>query len=96
MTKQIVVYSKLGCPFCIKTKNFFDKLNVPFKEIKLDPDDPYYTSKRDYLFHNSKHRSFPIIFIGSTLLGGFSDLENAYDTLKLHKLCTDINIYIHK
>jgi glutaredoxin len=94
MSNQITVYSKVGCPFCIKTKDFFDNLNVPFKEIKLDPNDPNYTSKRDYLFNQSKHRSFPVIFIGNQLLGGFSDLEKAYDTLKLHKLCADINIYI--
>ncbi|MEY3334059.1 MAG: hypothetical protein RLZZ176_2362, partial [Cyanobacteriota bacterium] len=40
------------------------------------------------------HRSYPIIVIDNQLLGGYTELLHAYDTLKLHKMCQKIGLYL--
>ena len=91
---QIIVYSKPGCPYCKKAKNALDYLNLPYKQIVLNPDDTDYINRRDALFQYYNHRSYPIIVIGEKLLGGYNELVHAYETLKLHRMCADIGLHI--
>lgn len=90
----IKIYSKVGCPYCVKAKSFLSDLNITYNEIVLDPLNGNYTSDRDYIFNTFGHKSFPIIFVGDTLLGGYLDLVRSYDTLLLHSLCSKYNIHI--
>jgi len=90
----VQIFSKVGCPFCIKTKDFLNNINVPFQEIVLDPSNPNYVKDRNHLFNTFGHKSFPVIFINASLLGGFTELNHSYNTLNLHKLCKEININI--
>ena len=92
MDNKIVVFTKPGCPYCANAKEFLDKLYLPYSEITLKPSEPNYEYKRDRLFNHYNHRSYPIIVIDNKLIGGYSELLRAYDTLKLHKMCHDINL----
>lgn len=94
MDNQIVVFSKPGCPYCYKAKVFLNNLDLPFKEISLNPSEDNYTYKRDKLFNYYNHRSYPIIVINNNLLGGYSELVHSYNTLRLHKLCSQIGLHI--
>lgn len=94
MDNKIVVFSKPGCPYCAKAKTFLDELNLPFSEVVINPAEANYEYKRDRLFQFYNHRSYPIIVIDNKLLGGYSELIRAYDTLKLHKMCQDIGLYL--
>ena len=91
---NILIYSKPGCPFCDKAKDFLGSLDITYIEHKLDPTDPEYAIQRNTLFSKFNHKSFPLIIIGTTFLGGFKELQNAYDTLRLHALCKEIDINI--
>lgn len=94
MDRKIVIFSKPGCKYCVKTKEFFEELNIRYEEINLNPDHPGYIKKRDDLFRYYNHYSYPIIVIDNVLLGGYTELINSYDTLRLHELCEKINIDI--
>lgn len=94
MDNQIVIFSKPGCPYCHKAKTFLNTLRLPFKEIALNPSDADYTYKRDRLFNHYNHRSYPIIVINNQLVGGYSELVHSYDTLRLHKLCSQIGLQL--
>jgi len=90
----IKIYSKIGCPYCVQAKSFISDLNIPYKETILDPSNADYSKNRDHLFNTFGHKSFPIIFVGKTLLGGYQDLVRSYDTLLLHSLCAENSIHI--
>jgi glutaredoxin len=92
MDNKIVVFTKPGCPYCKKAKEFLDNFNLPFNEITLNPSDTHYEDKRDQLFNYYQHRSYPIIVINNRLIGGYTDLLKAHDTRKLHQMCHDIGI----
>lgn len=92
MDNKIVVFSKPGCPYCAKAKTFLNLRNLPFTEISLNPNENNYEYKRDRLFHNYNHKSYPVIVINNQLLGGYSELIKSYDTQKLHKICNDIGL----
>jgi glutaredoxin len=94
MTNSILIFTKIGCPYCKKAKDFFNSLNLPYQETILDPNDPNYVSKRDNLFNNTGHRSYPIIYIGNQFVGGYSELVHSYNTLKLHKMCANIGLHV--
>lgn len=91
MENKIIVFSRLGCKYCDNAKKFLKNLQLPFHEIKIN-DDKNYEYKRDHLFHYYQHHSYPVIVINNELLGGYSDLVNAYDTLKLHDMCSKIGL----
>ncbi len=89
---SIVIHSKHGCIYCDKAKDLLTSLNVPFTTNTLEPENPDYQQQRDTLFDKYNHRSFPLILIGDVFLGGFTELQNAYSTLRLHTLAANIGI----
>lgn len=94
MRSSILIFSKIGCPYCKKAKDLLNNLNLPYQETVLNTNDPNYISKRDQLFNNAGHRSYPIIYIGNQFVGGYSELVHSYNTLKLHKMCANIGLHI--
>jgi glutaredoxin len=94
MDNKIVVFSKPGCPYCAKAKTFLNSRNLPFTEIALNPNEINYEYKRDRLFNYYNHKSYPLIVIDNKLLGGYSELINAYNSLELHKMCHNIDLYL--
>jgi hypothetical protein len=91
---SIVIHSKRGCTYCDKAKDLLTALNVPFTMLTLEPDEPDYHNKRDALFNKYNHRGFPLILVGDVFIGGFTELQNAHSTLKLHELAANIGIEI--
>lgn len=94
MDNKIIVFSKPGCPYCIKAKTFLNRLRLPYTDISLNPEDQNYEYKKNRLFNHYNHRSYPIIVIDNQLLGGYTELMHAYETLKLHKMCQKIGLYL--
>jgi len=87
----IIVYCKDFCQYCTKAKDFLVKNKIPYHEVHLDTnDEEKYIQERDDLIARAggHHKTFPFIFVGKSFLGGYTDLIRAYDTLKLHELCT--------
>ena len=68
--KKVVIYSTRICPYCMRAKNFFEKRNITFDEIRIDQD----SAQMQKMMEMSKRQSVPQIFIGDYHIGGFDDL----------------------
>jgi len=68
--KKVVIYSTRICPYCMRAKNFFEKKNITFDEIRIDQDQ----AQMQKMIEMSKRQSVPQIFIGDYHVGGFDDL----------------------
>lgn len=68
--KKVVIYSTRICPYCMRAKNFFEKKNITFEEIRIDQD----PAQMQKMIEMSKRQSVPQIFIGDYHVGGFDDL----------------------
>ena len=68
--KKVVIYSTRICPYCMRAKNFFEKKNIAFDEIRIDQD----SAQMQKMMDISKRQSVPQIFIGDYHVGGFDDL----------------------
>ena len=33
---KVVIYTKDACPYCVRAKNLFQSLHVPFEEVNLE------------------------------------------------------------
>lgn len=71
MSKSVVVYSKNHCPYCDRAKQLLASYNVAFEERKLDGD----MDAIKALMEKTAMRTFPQIFIGDELVGGFDQLN---------------------
>lgn len=73
--KQVTIYSKDYCSYCIFAKNLLDSANISYEEIDITrkPENIYELMKK------SGMRTVPQIFIGEELIGGYDELS------KLHR-----------
>lgn len=83
--KKVVIYSTRICPYCMRAKNFFEKKNIPFDEIRIDQD----SAQMQKMMEMSKRQSVPQIFIGDYHVGGFDDLMEHDIDGKLQGLLED-------
>ena len=85
--KKVVIYSTRICPYCMRAKNFFEKRNITFDEIRIDQD----SAQMQKMMEMSKRQSVPQIFIGDYHVGGFDDLIEHDMEGKLEGLLEDCN-----
>ena len=90
----MLVHTKPGCKYCDLSKTFLNDKNIPYTPINYDPLLENYDLLKSELMNKTNHYTFPLIFIGDTFVGGYSELVHAYETCKLHDLCRQIGIHI--
>lgn len=76
---DIVIYSKVGCIFCIKTKELLEEHQLHYKQIEL-------SNNRDLhlkLAKKTGQTTVPYIFINNEFIGGFQDLQKLVKKEKL-------------
>lgn len=71
MSYEFTVYTKPHCGPCMNAKRLLTELGLPFKEVPMQEMDDQ--AIKD-LFARSGLRTFPQIFFGDKVVGGFSDL----------------------
>lgn len=69
--KEVKVYSKNHCPYCVKAKQLLKSKNIPFQEIDLTND----SATQDKLVQETGWQTVPMIFIDGKLIGGFDNLN---------------------
>ncbi|MHB8416894.1 MAG: glutaredoxin 3 [Myxococcales bacterium] len=69
--QPVRIYTTDYCPYCRNAKALLDRKGVPYQEIDVTGDD----EAREKLTAQTGLRTVPQIFVGDTLVGGFSDLE---------------------
>jgi len=76
----IIFYAKPGCIFCKKLETLLLSLKLPFKQI-------YVTKSEDIdrLKQLTNMNSFPMVFIGKEVIGGFSEFNTLYISNELGK-----------
>ncbi|MCL6229776.1 MULTISPECIES: glutaredoxin 3 [Bartonella] len=72
--KEITIYTRPNCPYCIKARTLLDQKGVKYTDIDAS------TSLRQQMVQRANGRNtFPQIFIGDYHVGGCDDLY-ALDT----------------
>ena len=89
---EVVVYSKSGCPFCVKAKDFFDSHGIGYTENLLDNEEQrleLYQKINGVVenigqgFQERRVNSVPQIYIDDKHIGGYDQLmKKADDILK--------------
>jgi len=67
---DVTVFSREGCPYCIRAKGMLNDANIPFEELVLNRD-----YKESTLRAVSGTSSVPQVFINGDYIGGSEDLE---------------------
>ncbi|GAB2990875.1 glutaredoxin 3 [Psychrosphaera aestuarii] len=81
--KQIDIYTKAYCPFCVRAKSLLDSKNISYNEIKIDQQ----PELRAPMIERALGRStVPQIFIGDMHVGGCDDLFALEQQKKLDAL----------
>lgn len=80
--REIVMYSKENCPYCVAARNLLKQLQLPFNEIKFDEGSPELLALKE----KTGWPTVPIIFIGSQLIGGFTDMKKLHSAGQLMDL----------
>ena len=68
---DVSVFTRKGCPFCVKAKALLDRAGIEYEELVLNRD---YSDRT--LRAVSHGRTFPQVFINGENIGGSDDLEN--------------------
>lgn len=69
---MIEIYTKEGCPNCVKAKALLENKNVSHKNYKLDTD-----FSRDYIVEKfPMAKTYPIVVINGEFVGGYIELES--------------------
>jgi glutaredoxin 3 len=75
--QKVTIYTTANCPFCIRAKNLFKSLQVPFEEVGLDQDH----ALRASLTEKYKWRTVP--------MGGFDDVSELHRSGQLTALLAE-------
>jgi len=67
---DVTVFSREGCPYCIRAKGLLNDASIPFEELVLNRD-----YKESTLRAVSGTSSVPQVFINGDYIGGSEDLE---------------------
>ncbi|UOO81830.1 glutaredoxin 3 [Uruburuella testudinis] len=81
--QPVKLYSGPYCPYCTMAKQFLKSLGVTgIEEIRVDRDPAAYAEMQQI----TGQRSVPQIFIGTTHVGGFTDLYSLHRQGGLNEL----------
>lgn len=72
MTAHVLMYSSAVCPYCTMAERLLKSKGVDqIEKIRIDLD----PQQRDAMVQKTGRRTVPQIYIGSTHVGGFDDLN---------------------
>ncbi|XP_057314242.1 uncharacterized protein LOC130655492 isoform X2 [Hydractinia symbiolongicarpus] len=71
MKGRILVYSIVGCPFCIRAKGYLEQLGLPYIDVNLDKN----SAARQFVIERTGKKTVPQIFFNELHIGGWDDLN---------------------
>ena len=78
LPNKFTIYSKSGCPNCVKVKTLLKENNAPFAVIDCDEfilEDKSGFLQFIHLLVGREYKTFPMVFLHETFIGGFKDTE---------------------
>jgi len=81
--QNITIYTKEGCPYCVRAKALLESKGLVYKEVNVgnDPEKRASLSKK-----SNGSKTVPQIFIGDKHIGGCDDLIDFNNSGNLDKL----------
>lgn len=70
-----IVYSKNGCPYCVKALNFLSEEEEEINVVECTSKNELPENHRNI---TGEHRTFPMIFANDEFVGGYTELINNY------------------
>ena len=67
---QVVIYTTLVCPYCVRAKQLLARKGVNYEEIDVSSDQ----EQRQQLVLRTRQRTVPQIFLGEQHIGGCDEL----------------------
>jgi glutaredoxin len=73
MVDEVMVYALSTCPWCRKTKKWFDDSKIPYEAVDVDtlPDEEQ-DAVADKAYALSGGRRFPVVVINGEVIVGYS------------------------
>lgn len=68
--QKITIYTTPTCPYCMRAKELFRSLQVPFEEVDVASR----PAERERIMNEYKWKTVPAIFIGDEMVGGYDDI----------------------
>ena len=82
MAQPVTIYRTRICPYCVMAARLFDRLKVAYTEVYLD-DKP---EEREALSQRYNWQTVPMIVVGTTFVGGYSDVAELQRSGELDRL----------
>jgi glutaredoxin 3 len=79
---EVVVYSKVPCPYCVQVERLLDARSIPFEKIDLTGD----TAAIADLSARTGMFTLPQVFVDGELIGGYTETAAADKSGKLKEL----------
>lgn len=76
---QFTIYSKSGCPNCLKVKQLLKEKQIIFTVVDCDE---YILENKEFFLQfiqnvaNKSHNTFPMVFDNQEFIGGFSETQD--------------------
>jgi|TARA_Y100000289_G_scaffold37734_1_gene37167 glutaredoxin 3 len=67
--KEVIVYSKNMCGYCVQAKNWLKNKGIEYKEINIEEQ----PEAREFVISEG-HRTMPQIYIDGKSMGGYTEL----------------------
>jgi glutaredoxin 3 len=75
MSKNVVIYTKDNCPYCVQAKNLFTNKGQQYTEMKIGLD----LTREEFMSLFPEVRTVPYIIIDGEKVGGYDKLIEWYD-----------------
>jgi glutaredoxin 3 len=83
MTAKVEIYTKFGCPYCVRARHLLDTKGVAYDEYDVTMGG----AKRQEMVERAPGaRTVPQIFINDTAIGGSDDLQSLERQGKLNDM----------
>lgn len=82
MSSPVTIYRTRVCPYCVMAARLFGRLNVQYTEVYLDDKHEL----REELARRYNWQTVPMILVGDTFVGGYSDVADLERSGELARL----------
>jgi glutaredoxin 3 len=69
--KDVEIFTKPGCPYCVRAKALLDRKGVRYREVDVSRD----PAKAREVVERSGRLTVPQVFADGTPLGGYDDIQ---------------------
>lgn len=77
--REVTVYSKDGCVWCDRTRDFLISIGVHFTEVKID----HSLENRDELMSRyPEAKTVPQVFVDNSRVGGYNDTVSYFKSTR--------------